>query len=328
MWFDSFKYNPIDPLLHFKHTAVSLLCQRDLLDKTILLENLWQLQEPQKILRKQDKNGSWEYPAAKEHIRTKENYNQIETYRNLGYLIEEYGFTRINSAIENAAEYLFTFQTEEGDFRGIYGNQYTPNYTAGIAELLIKAGYAHDKRITKVFEWLISIRQSDGGWAIPVRTRKYNLKIISENGEARKPDITMPYSSLITGVVLRAFADHATYKKSAVAKEAGWLLLSSIFKKDKYPDRAAKEYWLRFTFPFWFTDLISVLDSLSLIGFSKHEPEIEKALNYFLIQQTNNGMWDLRITKGENKDLIQAWLALAICKIFKRFDINVKGRQK
>ena len=91
-----------------------------------------------------------------------------------------------------------------------------------------------------------------------------------------------------------------------------------MFKKDNYSDRAGQEYWLRFTFPFWFTDLISALDTLSLLGFSDQEPEIEKALHWFVTHQEKNGMWDLRITKGQNKDVTQAWLCLAISRIFKR----------
>lgn len=318
MWLDIFKYNPIVPLIELNDKAVSLAAQRDLLDKNISLIDLRQLTEPQNILRKQNKNGSWEYPGAKEHIRTKENYNQLETYRNLGVLIEKFGFTNQHSAIQNAAEYLFSFQTKQGDFRGIYGNQYTPNYTAGIAELLIKAGYEGDKRIRKVFEWLISIRQSDGGWAIPFRTTKNNLNIISTNVQTIESDKLKPFSHMVTGVVLRAFAAHRYNRKSTEANEAGWLLLSSLFKKDNYSDRAGKEYWLRFTFPFWFTDLISALDTLSLLGFSKQEPEIEKALHWFVNHQEENGMWNLRITKGQNKDVTQAWLCLAICRIFKR----------
>ena len=317
-WTDCFKYDPVLPLIECKDQSISLSAQRDLLGKGIPLQDLWNLPEPLKILRKQKKNGSWEYPGPKEQIRKKEDYHQIETYRNLGYLIEEFGFTRNHSTIQNAAEYLFTFQTDEGDFRGIYGNQYTPNYTAGIAELLIKAGYAQDERISNVFKWLISIRQSDGGWAIPFRTHNYNLDIISTNTKKIQTDSSKPFSHMITGIVLRAFAAHPSNRKSKEAMEAGKLLLSGFFKKDNYPDRGGKEYWLRFTFPFWFTDLISALDTLSVLGFSEDEHEIEKAFDWFVSQQKKDGKWELKILKGQNKDVIQSWLGLAICRIFKR----------
>ena len=67
MWLDIFKYDPVVPLVEYNNKAVSLAAQRDLLDKKISLQSLWQLAEPQNILRKQNKNGSWEYPGAKEH---------------------------------------------------------------------------------------------------------------------------------------------------------------------------------------------------------------------------------------------------------------------
>ena len=76
---------------------------------------------------------------------------------------------------------------------------------------------------------------------------------------------------------------------------------------------------MRFSFPFWFTDLISALDSLSQLGFSREEPQIDKALKWFAGNQQKNGLWELKILKGHNKDVLQLWMALAICRIFKRF---------
>ncbi len=169
-WLANLPYNPITPLLECHHEAILKFVRRDLLDKTVSVEDLWPLPDPQKILRRQQPNGAWIYPGGKISIRTPENYNQLETYRNVGILVEEYGFNRKHPAIQKAAEYHFSFQSQEGDFRGIYGNQYSPNYSSGITELLVKAGYENDARIEKVFTWLLSIRQRDGGWAIPLRS--------------------------------------------------------------------------------------------------------------------------------------------------------------
>ncbi len=259
------------------------------------------------------------YPGGKENIRSQENYNLLETYRNLGILIEEFGFNKKHPAIQETANYLFTFQTREGDdFRGIYGNQYSPNYTAGITELLIKAGYEHDTRINKVFEWLLSIRQEDGGWAIPFRTQNHKIDVIASHSKTLEPDKSKPFSHMVTGVVLRAFTVHQTHKQSEETHRAGELLLSNLFKSDHYPDRATPDYWLRFSFPFWFTDLISALDSLSLIRFSESDLGIHEALQWFVLNQQQTGLWELKITKGQNRDILQLWLALSICRIFKR----------
>ena len=248
----------------------------------------------------------------------KENFNQYETFKKFGSLIEKYGFNKNHPAIRKAADYFFSVQSPEGDFRGIYDKQYSPNYTAGITELLIKAGYISDPRIKNVFTWLLSIRQTDGGWALPYRTQNYKNDVTYNYSTTIQPDKSKPSSPMVTGVVLRAFAAHPKYKKLKEAKLAGKILISNFFKREPYPDRSGREYWERFVFPFCYTDFISALDSLSLLDFSIQEPQIKKVLKYFVEKQQENGLWEFRVTAGD-KDATQLWLALALGRIFKRF---------
>ncbi|MFX0036953.1 MAG: hypothetical protein ACFE9I_15085, partial [Candidatus Hermodarchaeota archaeon] len=65
-----------------------------------------------RIINKQHEDGSWQYPMSKNDLRTQENYNQIETYRQLGFLIEKNGLNNQHQAIQKAAEFLFSFQTK------------------------------------------------------------------------------------------------------------------------------------------------------------------------------------------------------------------------
>ncbi|MFX0105828.1 MAG: hypothetical protein ACFE75_10075 [Candidatus Hodarchaeota archaeon] len=318
-WKKKFNANPFSKLLSTENKALLLFIKRDLLDKRIgSVEDLWELDPVKKITNKQLENGSWKYSRHKEDIRTQENYNQLETYRQIGFLIEKYGFNRQHQAIQNAAEYLFSFQTEEGDFRGIYGIQYSPNYTAGIMELLIKAGYEVDPRIEKGFKWLFSVRQYDGGWAVPIRTNNAKWLDVMNDPKPLEPNRAKPFSHMITGVVLRAFAAHPKYRNLEEAKLAGELLASRFFKPDKYPDRKSVDYWFRVSFPFWFTDIISSLDTLSNLGFTSSHPQIELALNILRDRQLENGLWDLKLLKTRDTDL-PLWIALAICRIFKKF---------
>ena len=113
------------------------------------------------------------------------------------------------------------------------------------------------------------MRQEDGGWTIPFRTSGMNLKEALGKNEPISTDQSKPFSHLVTGMVLRAFAAHPEYRESDEAREAGELLASRFFKPDKYPDRRDKKYWERVSYPFWFTDIVSALDSLSLLGFTK-----------------------------------------------------------
>lgn len=272
-----------------------------------------------KIFKKQQDNGSWKYPGKiSRDVRSRENYDQIETYRILGELIEKYGLNKNHQQVKNAAKYFFSCQTLEGDFRGIYGNQYATTYSPAIMELLIKSGYVNDKRIKKGFDWLLSMRQEDGGWTIPFRTTDMNLKEALLANELNSADRSKPFSHLATGMVLRAFAAHPDYRESKEAKKAGTLLASRFFQPDKYPDRKDKKYWERVSYPFWFTDIISALYSLSFLGFTTKNHQIQEGLTFLSNQQNNEGLFDLKVVRGSDKDL-KYWICLAICKLFKRY---------
>jgi hypothetical protein len=173
----------------------------------------------------------------------------METYRILRELVEKYCMNTGSSSLRKAAEFLFSCQTHEGDFREICGTQYVPYYSAAIMELLIKSGYSEDSRISTGFEWLISIRQNDGGWAFPLRTVGKKLYVETFKARTVEPDRSKPFSHLVTGIVLRAFAAHSTYRKSSAAAHAGHLLVSRFFKADTYPDRRAPSFWTSFSYP-------------------------------------------------------------------------------
>ncbi len=318
-WLSRLEMDPIPSLLSSGNDAIEYFTRRDLLgEKVPPLETLWRLPQAERMLRRQREDGSWKYPGGNKKVRSQEDYDQLETYRMLGELVEKYGFDDRSQAIRTAAEFIFGFQTEEGDFRGIYGSQYTPNYSAGIMELLIKSGYGEDPRIEKGFEWLLSIRQDDGGWTIPIRTRGLKLDAINvARADTVEPDRSKPFSHLATGVVLRAFAAHPRYRKSKEARAAGELLASRLFKRDAYPDRSTPDYWTRVAFPFWFTDIVSALDSLSLLGFTAEDPRINDALHELKERQSEDGLFDLKLLKIRDKAL-KFWICLAICRILKR----------
>ncbi|MHA1190852.1 MAG: prenyltransferase/squalene oxidase repeat-containing protein [Promethearchaeota archaeon] len=319
LWKERFKYDPLEPLLSSKNETILYFAKRDLLEEKVEpIEMLWNLPPVIKIIDKQQEDGSWKYPAWKKKINEPENYNLLETYRQLGFLIEKYGFSSEHKAIKKAAEYIFSCQTVEGDIRGIYGTQYAPNYTAAITELLIKAGYENDPRIENIFKWLLSMRQDDGGWAIAMRT--YNAKYLDvvSNPISFKPNRDKPFSHMVTGIVLRAFAAHSQYRSNKDVKIAGELLTSRFFKTDKYSDRRGIEYWTKVSFPYWWTDIVSSLDSLSFLGFTNTHPQIKLALETLRDKQSESGMWDLKLLKTKDKNL-SLWINLAICRIFSRF---------
>jgi hypothetical protein len=213
-----------------------------------------------------------------------------------------------------AARFLSSFQAEAGDYRGLYGRQYTPNYSAAITEVLIRAGYGHTAQAENTLQWLLAMRQDDGGWAIPARTLGMSLNVMLTACPTVEPDRSRPSSHLITGIVLRALAAHPRYRHAAETRRAAGLLKSRFFRRDLYPDRAAPSYWLIFSYPFWWTDLLSALDSLAQIGFRRGDPDIARGVSWFLDNQETSGLWNTgrNRPKDSHSDL---WVGLAICRM-------------
>jgi hypothetical protein len=313
-WLKKFRYDPIKPLLASSNEPLIYFTNRDLLDVPVgSIEKLWDLKTPEQILRKQQPNGSWKYPGKTAWYTT--DYSQLESYRELGFLVQMFGFNKSHPAVHKSSEYFFSKQSDDGDFRGIYARQYSPNYTAAIAELLILAGYEADPRIKRVFDWLLDIRQNDGGWALPLRTQGHNLEVILQPNTV-EPDRAKPFSHLITGIVLRAFAAHPDYARSPEAKSAGYLLASRFFQKDVYTDLKSKNAWQTFSYPFWNTDLISSLHVLTKLGVSRSDPNIQKAIDWLLHKQTPEGLLDIHKNHDRYHDQ-QLWLTLAFCRSLK-----------
>jgi len=316
---EQFKYDPLDSLISTKNEAVAYFTKRDLLEEVVEpIKMLWILLPAIKIINKQQGDGYWRYSAWKAKLNEPENYNLLETFRQLGFLVEKYGFTKDHGAIKKAAEYIFSCQSDEGDIRGFYGTQYSPNYTAAITELLIKAGYGNNQHVKRILDWLLSMRQEDGGWAIAMRTNNAKYLDVVKNPIAVEPNRKKPFSHMVTGIVLRAFAVHSKYRNTKPVEKAGELLTSRFFKPDKYADRRSVEYWTKVSFPFWWTDIVSSLDSLSYLGFTTSHPQIKLALETLRDKQSESGMWDLKLLKGKDQNL-SLWINLAICRIFKRF---------
>jgi len=318
-WLDR---DPVPWLLSANDAAVTTLVRRDLLGEKVQVRELWDLREPQRLVGRQQANGSWRYPAKKP---PPQNFDLYETLVTLGELVGKYGFDRRHWAVDRAAQYVFACQTAAGDFRGIYGNQPAHTYTPALMEVLVDAGYADAEPIDRAFQWLLATRQQDGGWAIPTRTR--DLKLVKDwlaiaSGPEVEADPTRPFSHLVTGMVLRALAAHPRHRQTAAARRAADLLKSRLFKPDKYADRKGPEYWTKFTYPFQFTNLLTSIDSLGKMGYSATDPDIARVIDWFRKQQKADGSVALTMCRGIGDKRLAYWLGLALCRALLRFEVE------
>ncbi len=82
---------------------------------------------------------------------------------------------------------------------------------------------------------------------------------------------------------------------------------------------------MRFEYPFWWNNLVSALDSLSLMGYSAEEPQIKRALHWLVEHQEASGLWRVSYVRPDAPEKTTAkvqemkrWVTLAICRIFHR----------
>lgn len=336
-WSSQLKYDPVKPLLASGNAAIVYFTKRDLLDRDVgSIKAIWNLPEVGKIIRKQQADGSWKSGKSKARLGWKAGL--VETWRQLRFLIDQYEVDKTHPALGKAAEFVFSCQSDEGDFRGILANQYAPYYTGALLYLLIKAGYQEDPRVEKGMQWLLKMRQDDGGWVIGSPgmigcTWKEVCALTSRwtDEPEKRFNRAAPFSAAGTGMAIRAFAVHPAYYHSEQAMKAASLLRSKFFKKDNWSSYEHPDNWVRFQFPYWWNHLLSALEMISLIGVPKEDGDIRSALQWFIDNQQRDGLWKVsysKIHKASEKDQtseMRLWITLTLCKILKRYNHGNHG---
>jgi prenyltransferase beta subunit len=323
------KYNPnnaIEFLLARGNLPILYWLKKEILDVPTDREykNLQKFASRIRILKAQKSNGGWCKRKYEGHPRWEKTYYIVETLRNL-FRLYDLACTLEEPGIQKAISFLFSTQSKEGDFRGAYLNEYSPTYHALTLEILCLYGMESDKKTQKGFRWIIKNRQEDGGWVIPYRTidrkqlkNRYNFKAQLKL-EPVKPDKSRPFSHLVTGMVLRALAASPSWRKSKEAKKAGQLMLSRLFKEDEYEDRRLSSFWEEISYPFWATDILSCLDSLSRVGFTTEDERIQTGLEWLMKKQTKQGYWEAGNKKSSLEDHL--WVTFAVLRVLKRFGL-------
>ncbi len=77
---------------------------------------LWESPVVLRAAARQRPDGGWRYPGGNPSIRSPADYDQLETYRQLGTLVCKFGLDRRHPAIAGAAEFLASFQAGAGDY--------------------------------------------------------------------------------------------------------------------------------------------------------------------------------------------------------------------
>lgn len=317
-WRSALRIDPVPGLMASEDAALAWHLEAELLGgEAAPKESLWRLPEVSRILKYQQPGGYWRYP--KQPPPPTGDYDLLETFRQLRFLVQVYRLDQHHPALRNAVEWLFDSQTSDGDFRGILGTQYMPYYHGMILALVIEAGYSKDPRVEAGLEWLLRMRQDDGGWIVPAQAVPPARKTLAFWHQAPVlPDRARPSSHMATGMSIRALAVHPRYCRRTEVRRAAVCLKERFFRPEPYNDRKAPTYWTKLGFPYWWTDLLMALDSVSRIGYGVEDPHVTSAIQWFLDHQDEDGLWPTGYGQGERTQSARRWVGLVACKVLKR----------
>lgn len=255
-----------------------------------LLADLWALQSP---------DGSWkggDLPGAGPRTPL---LATLQVLLKLGYL----GFDATHSAVQRAAEFVFSLQNPDGSFPLPVEGQVTDGRQAGYSMIplqtslplraLALTGYAADPRAERGYAWLLAQRLPDGAWPTGLAAGGVYGFVA---GYRRLPHSRWGCRANTTGA-LACLALHPALRTSPEARRALDLLLARETRETvslgfevarlvgAEPARGFTTYYARF-------DLAQLLDLCARIGANLDDERVAALVAFICSQQGPYGLWD------------------------------------
>jgi hypothetical protein len=352
-WMSSFKAIPIEWLLGKDNPPVKYFTMRDLLDYKSTDSELLEAREKiieykvtQRILDRQDPDGSWESKNQPYLPKYKSSYWQV-------MFLAMFGLEHTNQQVERAVDHILKFQYREGGFvefmeegakreyeylskRDLKHKKTYPPVeewvnariremelsclTGNMALALIRLGYSDHSVVRNALKWLVEIQNTDGGWLCPY-------------WGAHKDDKHGCFMGTITP--LDAFSEAPKKLLNASAKRAikhgaEFLLMHRLYKADHHDFRPIKRQWLVLTFPEFFYDILRGLSVVTKLGYAQDD-RIDDALGVIMSKRLSTGEWPVeRDYAGtmygviERKGRASKWITLEVLRVLKRV-IQTRG---
>jgi hypothetical protein len=338
---------PIDWLLEKSNPSVQFFTMRDLLDYRAndseliaAREAIEDYQPVQKILKKQNLDGSWMSKDEPYLPKYKSSYWQV-------MLLGMFGMNRQNPQIQSAISHMLGFQHAEGGFveflengakkeyeivrkRSLAKKKRIPHFqewvptkiretemsclTGNVVLALIRLGYSGHDAVSGALKWLVEVQNADGGWLCPYWS-------------AHKNDKHGCFMGTITP--LDAFAETPkkllnTSMRRAIERGVEFLLMHRLYRSDHHNFKTIREQWLMLTFPQFFYDVIRGLSVVTKLGYAA-DPRIDDALEVIMSKRLASGEWPLERTHSgsmhatiEQKGKPSKWITLEVLRAIKR----------
>ncbi len=269
------------------------------------------------LLRLQNADGSWGKADSTGLTLSGAILNTSQALTRLGYL----GVERSCPAVKKGAEFLFSFQREDGSWGPPDDPEIedesiiTPLQTALPVRGLAFCGYATDSRTKKAYEWMLQHKLPDGAWPTRVTTDgSYGYRA----GYRALPHSRFGCRSNTTGV-LQCLALHPDRRHSKEARRALDLLLARETRDAHVlgfevarmvgvePARGFLTYFARF-------DLGLILDLCWRIGATLEDERVSDLVKFIQGLQSEYGLWEYQ------KPQASRWVTFDLLRSLSRLD--------
>jgi hypothetical protein len=196
-------------------------------------------------------------------------------------VLADLGLTQDDERIQNACEFMFTFQRENGAFcrrRRVAGKGLVwkddpgPCTHARILRFLIQFGYGDDPCVRAGIDWLLAAQHEDGMWDCHP-SRRYGC-------------LRATHDALRVAALDPQAAAHP-----AIARAAA--VICDLLMEEGMSKYHVGLPWTTLEYPHFGAGLIPTLDALARLGYTQEQPKIAAALEYLLSRQLPDGAWPL-----------------------------------
>jgi hypothetical protein len=223
------------------------------------------------ILRQQKPEGFWE-PRPPRGVRGWLQFLQFPQYRSTllyALALSDLGMTSADRRIRRAAEQIFDYKLRLSSPVNFFTEEVCA--VGNTARTLTRFGYLEDRRVQKLFAWLLEDQRDNGGW----------------NCAPDRP------GTLDGWEALAAFASVPPSKRSARMDRAIERGVEFYLDRRLFHEGSRYEPWFRFHYPnHYFYDILVGLDFVTALGYAD-DPRLRPALDILEKKRRRDGTWQL-----------------------------------
>ncbi len=254
------------------HTLVDLLGRReDDPDMRETHSRILRVGWAHDLLRTQKPKGYWEAHEPRT-VREWVSFLRFPTFGSSiwkGIVLSDLGLTAADLRVRRLADLIFEYKLHLSSEVNLFTEEVC--IVGNVAGMLTQFGYGDDRRVRKLYAWMIEDQREDGGW----------------NCAAGKPGTLDCWEALAAFATIRK-ANRAAAMERAISRGAEFYLERKLFEEGQ---RYAP--WFRFHYPtHYYYDVLVGLDVLTRLGYAG-DRRLEPALQILREKRRSDGTWVL-----------------------------------